>query len=146
MSFCGRDWPIRFRFYEAIFILFTSRVLGFSKKNLLHVGEIQARPLMLASKPFCFFLLDKAYYSCLPFHLTNCVLTGQAMGKDKSGTWFRGCHQVPREEVSDDSRGNACLWSTKKSYVSLWRLLIGAGGHRGYPLGNFWGMPLTSSM
>lgn len=40
------------------------------------------------------------------------------MGKDKSGTWFRGCHQVPREEVSDDSRGNACLCSMKKSHVS----------------------------
>lgn len=52
MSFCARDWPTRFRFYEAIFMLFNSRVLGFSKKNLLHVGEIQARPFMLASNLF----------------------------------------------------------------------------------------------
>lgn len=70
--------------------------------SVLLVIQNAARAFIGSTVVWIFFIAERIVLAQL-LSLQNCLSSGQAMDQDQPGTGFRGCHQVPGEEVSSRS-------------------------------------------
>lgn len=101
---CARSGTLLHRFCPSRLILVLPFGCCGAVLDLSSLLAIQNVPrACVGSTVIWVFLIAKMVVLAQLFSLRNCLSTGQAMDQDQPGTGFRGCHQVPGEEVSSRS-------------------------------------------